>query len=165
MDSEVSALKRITANGQIETGSSARMARIDDLVTQNYNRILMRDLGNSEYVYRSVNSEMIDIYEAQGRITGRGGSATYFSLDLGLTPAEHMFGAQMPSPPQVMLKIPVNEMTGPIVPRPNWGTATVGREYFTNSYPNWGREAIGSLLVQQIVSLEIGLFLDGGSNG
>jgi hypothetical protein len=138
LDSEISALQRIAANNAVATGSAARMARIDELVANNYNRLLTLDLSTQEYVYRGVNANMIDIYEAQGGITGRGGSPTYFSLDVGSTGGEHMLGAQMPSSPQVMLRIPASELVGPTVPRPNWGTATRGHEYYTNSYPKWG---------------------------
>lgn len=138
VNAEVNALQRIAANNAVDTGSAARMARIDELATSNYNRLLAQDLSAQGYVYRGVNASMIDIYEAQGAITGRGGSPTYFSLDVGASGSEHMLGAQMPSSPQVMLRIPTSELVDPTVPRPNWGDATIGREYYTNSYPKWG---------------------------
>jgi hypothetical protein len=138
VDLEVSALQRIASNNAVDTGSAARMARIDQMAENNYNRLLMQDLNTQSYVYRGVNANMIDIYEAQGGISGRGGSPTYFSLDVGDTGGVHMLGAQMPSPPQVMLKIPTSELVGPTVPRPEWGGAPTGWEYYTNSYPKWG---------------------------
>ena len=106
-----------------------------ELAANNYNRLLTQDLSTNGYVYRGVNANMIDIYEAQGAIAGRGGSPTYFSLGVGADGAEHMLGAQMPSSPQVMLKIPTSELVDPMVPRPDWGGATSGWEYYTNSYP------------------------------
>lgn len=138
VDTETSALRKISAYISVDTGSATRMGRIDELVASNYNRLLTQDLSAQGYVYRGVNADMINIYEAQGAITGRGGSPTYFSLDVGANGGEHMLGAQMPSSPQVMLKIPTSALINPTVPRPAWGSATSGWEYYTSSYPKWG---------------------------
>ena len=53
-----------------------------------------------------------------------------------------MLGAQMkPSSYDTLLKIPTSELVGAKVPRP-YGYSeiptTFGREYFTNSYPDYG---------------------------
>jgi hypothetical protein len=84
---------------------------------------------------------MVDIYRTQGSISGRGGAPTYFSLEAGATPLEHKLGAQLISEPQVLLRVPTSELVGPQVPRPfgyKLRPSTVGREYFVNSYPQYG---------------------------
>jgi len=114
------------------------MARIDELAGANYNRIFGEDLGATDHVYRAVPERMVDIYRAQGSISGRGGAPTYFSIEGGVTPQLHASGAQMSTTPQVLLRIPSSEISSATVARPNWGTATRGWEYHTNSYPQWG---------------------------
>lgn len=141
VDAEVSALQRIAANNSVDTGSAARMARIDELTTANYNRLLQNDLAGTDYVYRAVPENMLDIYRAQGSISGRGGSSTYFSLEGGASPLQQKLGAQLLDEPQVLLKIPTSELVGPTVPRPFGYSSvpqTIGREYFVNSYPQYG---------------------------
>lgn len=84
---------------------------------------------------------MVDIYRAQGSISGRGGSSTYFSLEGGATPLQQKLGAQMIDEPQILLKIPTAELVNPKVPRPfgyDLSPSTFGREYFVNSYPKYG---------------------------
>jgi len=103
--SETSALQRIAANNSVDTGSALRMARIDELSTTNYNKILAQDIAASDSVYRAIPESMIDIYRTQGGISGRGGSATYFSLEGGATPLAQKSGAQLIDEPQVLLKI------------------------------------------------------------
>jgi hypothetical protein len=151
VDSEVSALRRIAANNSVDTGSAARMARIDELTTANYNRLLQNDLAGADYVYRAVPENMLDIYRAQGGISGRGGSPTYFSLEGGASPLQQKLGAQLLDEPQVLLRVPTSELVGPAVPRPfgyNSIPQTIGREYFVNSYPQYGaggfRQLIGT---------------------
>lgn len=151
VDSEVNALRRIAVNNSIDTGSAARMARIDELTTANYNRLLQNDLSGSDYAYRAVPENMLDIYQAQGSISGLGGSPTYFSFEDGESPLQQKFGAQLLDEPQVLLKIPTSELVNPTVPRP-FGyepvPTTTGREYFVNSYPQYGaggfRQFIGT---------------------
>jgi hypothetical protein len=141
IDAEVSALRRIAANNSVDTGSAARMTRIDELATANYNRILQNDLAGADYVYRAVSEKTLDIYRAQGSISGRGGSPTYFSLEGGASPLQQKLGAQLLDEPQVLLKIPVSELVNPAVPRPfGYGSVspTIGREYFVNSSPQYG---------------------------
>ena len=62
-----------------------RGARIDDLSTENYNRILADDLSQVNYVYRAIDADLIDIYRTQSNISGRFGSPTYFQLKVGET--------------------------------------------------------------------------------
>ncbi|RCS56422.1 hypothetical protein DU000_12540 [Parvibium lacunae] len=144
VNSEVSALQRVAANNRVDTGSAARMMRIDELTTANYNRILSSDLANSDYVYRLVKSSDLKYYEAANAISGRGGSPTYFSLDTASSIGKHIFGAQMkPGGYDTLLRIPTTEIVSPLVPRAfgyaNPGSRpTFGREYFTNSYPEYG---------------------------
>jgi hypothetical protein len=135
---EAAALSRIATNNLDNSASVLRMARIDELAGANYQRILSRDLSSTEYVYRGVSQEMVDIYKMQNAVSGRSGLPTYFSLDVGGTPSLHALGAQMPKAPEVMLRIPRAELVEPFVPRPLYGTASTGREYFANSYPSWG---------------------------
>jgi hypothetical protein len=149
--SEVSALQRIAASNSVDTGSATRMARIDELSTANYNRLLQNDLAGSDHVYRAVPENMLDIYRAQGSITGRGGSPAYFSLEGGESPLQQKLGAQLIDEPQVLLKIPTSDLIDPTVPRPlgySFTSQTFGREYFVNSYPQYGsggfRQFIGT---------------------
>lgn len=63
---------------------------------------------------------------------------TWSSNDGTVTILLHKNSTQLPHKPQVLLKIPTSELSGIEVPRPHWGQATRGREYYVNSFPNWG---------------------------
>mgnify|MGYP006393427051 FL=1 len=121
--------------------SAERMTRIDTLASANYNRLLERDLSQVEYVYRGVSLEVLDIYRETGRISTPRGQATYFSIEGGSTLIEHMSRSQLRSEPEALLRIPVSELDSAFVPRPFGYTrpeSTFGREYFVNSYPEYG---------------------------
>jgi len=138
IDSEISAIQNL-GQRSVSAESLARRARIDEISNGIYQRQLLTDLGDVDYVYRGVSSDLLDIYKVTGKITDPSGRPnSYFSLEYTDTPA--LFGSkvQVPDQPDVLLKIPVSELVDPKVPRPYWNTATEGFEYRVNSYPKYG---------------------------
>jgi hypothetical protein len=114
--------------------------QVDAAIGVKYNKMLSIHLSDSDFVYRQIDAGLVDIYKAQGGITGIGGHPTYFSLEGGTTPALHRSGAQIPKStnPQFLLKIPTSEIVNPTVPRPMWNNASSGWEIYTYSYPQYG---------------------------
>ncbi|WP_321846346.1 DUF6531 domain-containing protein [Paraburkholderia bannensis] len=103
---------------------------------------LDRQIASQDYVYRATTLRSVDIYRAQGGISGYKGAGTYMSTEyVGTDPAVLMDRAQVFQhwgAPEVLLKIPTSELSTATVPRPFGGKLSVGWEPETSVYPAAG---------------------------
>jgi len=115
--------------------SPERLARIDKLSKENYNRLLENEIGKQEYVYRYRSEKGLSDSMKYGSLRG------YTTTEFSTSSAEVANGAQiLPEwgTPKYGVKIPTKDLAGFEVARPMGDTAKTGWEAFTNSYPEAG---------------------------
>jgi len=147
VESEASALQRIAANNRVDTGSAARMARIDELAGANYQRRLGEAIDNQEYVYRYLSEKGLSDSTRYGTLRG------YTTTTSSMSSAEVANGVQILPEwgiPQYGVKIPVSELNGFSVARPMGGKSTLGWEPFANSYPAAGSGGWPQFLLNEV---------------
>jgi filamentous hemagglutinin len=159
--SEANALHRIAANNSVDTGSAARMARIDELSQANWGRRIDEMVNSQEYIFRYLTESGLEASLKYNSVRG------YATTSFSSSSAEVMSGAQIlerwpgspyTGPVQYGVAIPVNKLNGFSVARPMGGSATAGWEVFANSYPNAGAGQYSQFLINSVPLSDVHLF-------
>jgi hypothetical protein len=159
--SETNALQRIAANNRVDTGSVARMARIDELSQANWGRRIDEMVNSQDYVFRYLTESGLESSLKYNSVRG------YATTNFSSSSAEVMSGAQIfeqwpgapyTGPVQYGVAIPVNKLNGFSVARPMGGSATAGWEVSANSYPGAGAGQYSQFLINSVPLSDVHLF-------
>ena len=114
---------------------TVRRDKVDSLSHQVYLRDVHEDLKKVEYVYRGISRQVFNHYMKAEKITDKiGGNSVYFAIDNDnimedATPMRYKTLTQIKDAPEIILKIPLNEIMDIDIPHPNWNKETYGYEY------------------------------------
>lgn len=98
-------------------------------------------IAGHKFVYRATTLKAVEIYRANGRVSGRVGGVYMSAEYVGLDPKVLMDRSQVFEhwgQPEVLLRIPTSEIDTAVVPRPFGGGLKVGWEPRTAAYPAAG---------------------------
>jgi len=127
--------------------SQERMARIDELAGQNFQRRFTESINSQDTVYRYLSHESLQKTLTAGSV--RGYTTTMFSH----SSFEVAQAAQILPEwgiPEYGIAIPTNKMNGFKLARPFGGSAETGWEPYTNSYPVAGPGHWPQFLINQV---------------
>ena len=151
VDSEITALKQMARKlGATTPGPGER-----SLTKEQYRELISKyrsagdklqseleaTIASQTFVYRATTLKAVDIYRANGRISGRVGGVYMSTEYVGLEPKVIMDKGQVFEhwgQPEVLLRIPTSEIDSAVVPRPFGDSLKVGWEPRTEAYPAAG---------------------------
>lgn len=151
VEAEITALRKMAVNlGGATPGQGER-----SLTKEQYRQLISKyrnagdklqaeleaTIARQSFVYRATTLRAVEIYRANGRISGRSGGVYMSSDYVGLDSRTIMDRSQVFERwgvPEVLLRIPASEIDSAVVPRPFGGSLNVGWEPRTAAYPAAG---------------------------
>ena len=141
IESEIFAIQHL-GQRSVSAETLARRNKIDELSYGAYMKQAEKDIYSQDTIYRYLTESG---YNASLRHDSVAGYSTTFFSEFA---DEVMSGAQItkhwpgrPATGDVIyrVEIPTGKLNGFSIPRPNGGDAKIGWEYYTNSYPEYGK--------------------------
>ncbi len=124
-----------------------RLARIDTLSKQNYERRLDEMINSQTHVFRYLSEDSLAASQKFGTVRG------YTTTEFSHSTRDVMVGAQIKpewSEPKYGVAIPTKELKGYKLARPDGDTKPLGWEMFTNSYPEAGSGGWSQFLIDPV---------------